>query len=59
MTNARVVVEQNGNVIRKFYICRDFTEAKKIADELNRLNAEAARLTGKIISIVYKAISHV
>lgn len=38
------------------YRCATHTDALNVCKELNRLNSEAARLTGKVIRFVYSVI---
>lgn len=56
MNKHSVIVEVQGRV--SYPVFRELTEkdATSIAAELNRLNQAAGKATGKIISMVYRAI---
>lgn len=57
MTNrAEIVLEQEGKVVRPFAHFDTVQQAQRVAEEMNRLNQEAARLTGKAITLVYKVL---
>lgn len=57
MTNrAQIVLEQEGKIFRPFAHFDTLQQAQRVATEMNRLNQEAARLTGKTITFIYKVL---
>ena len=55
-TNVMMMEKTTGKTAIVFR-CENSLTARDIADEMNRLNQEAARLTGKAVKFIYAIIA--